>query len=331
MKKPISGTWFEFTHHNIAEGKYWNPACRSFGAEEWREKIREIKSLGMKYLVLMCTSLVYEDHAESYFRTDIYPFAEGFACDDPLEAILTEADIQGIAVFVSTGFYGIWTHTAENMMSKEVTARAFRAMEQLYAAYGSHPSFVGWYYPDETCIRGHFSPEFIDYCNRYSAFAHTLDPRLKTLIAPFGTNILSADDEYVRQLDSLDVDIVAYQDEVGVRKSTPDQTGAYYAALRRAHDRSGRSALWADMEIFRFEGEVYRSALLPADIDRISEQLEAVSEFCDEVLCYQYLGLMNRPGSRAFCGHPSSLELYESYRRLREELVSDKESEKVCL
>ena len=40
---------------------------------------------------------------------------------------------------------------------------------------------------------------------------------------------------------------------------------------------------------------------------------------------------MNRPGSRAFCGHPSSLELYESYRRIREELVGDKESEKVCL
>ena len=36
-----------------------------------------------------------------------------------------------------------------------------------------------------------------------------------------------ADDEYVRQLDRMDVDIVAYQDEVGVRKSKTTETAAF--------------------------------------------------------------------------------------------------------
>ncbi len=71
MKKLITGTWFEFTHHNPAEGKYWNIACRSFTAGQWRKKVREIASIGMKYIVLMCTSLVYDNYAESYFKTDI--------------------------------------------------------------------------------------------------------------------------------------------------------------------------------------------------------------------------------------------------------------------
>lgn len=316
MKKPITGTWFEFTHHNPAEGKYWNPACRAFTEEQWREKVREIAAVGMKYIVLMCTSLVYEDYAESYFKTDIYPFARDFACSDPMEALLSEADAQGISVFVSAGFYGVWSRAIDNMTSPEVTRRAFRAMEQVYAAYGHHPSFYGWYFPDETCIRGHFSPEFIDYCNRYSAFAHSIDPTRRTLIAPFGTRIVEADDEYVRQLSEIDVDIMAYQDEVGVQKSTTNETGAFYAALRRAHDRAGRSAMWADLELFKFEGQVYHSALLPADIGRVERQLEAISEYCDEVLCYQYIGLMNPADSRAFCGHPESAELYRAYIEL---------------
>ena len=321
MIKKITGTWFEFTHHNVPEGKYWNPICRHFSAEQWREKIREIKSLDMKYIVLMCTSLVYEDKAEAYFKTDIYPFAKDFACDDPIEALLSEADKCDIKVFVSTGFYGVWTHTMENMTSDDVTKRAFKAMEELYALYGHHKSFYGWYYPDETCISGHFHPDFITYCNRYTEFARSIDKSKKALIAPYGTNVLKADDEYVCQLESLDVDIIAYQDEIGVRKSRPDQTGAYYAALRKAHDKAGRSALWADMEVFEFEGDVYRSALIPAAVSRVESQLEAISEYCDEILCYQYLGMMNKPGTIAFCGHPGSIEYYREYKKMIDEKV----------
>ena len=312
--KPITGTWFEFTHHSTAEGIYWNETCRAFTDAQWREKVREIAAIGMKYIVLMATSLVDDHRKEAYFKTDIFPFAENFVCRDPIGALLSEADAQGLRVFLSVGFYGSWFYPMTNMTSPEVTRRAFCAMEQLYARYGHHPSFYGWYFPDETCIEGSFHPAFINYCNCYSAFARSLNSRFRTLIAPYGTNMLRADDEFVRQLDALDVDIIAYQDEVGVKKSTADQTGAYYAALRRAHDRSGRSALWADMELFDFEAEVYRSALIPAGFSRVQRQLEAISEHCDEILCYQYLGLMNAPGTTAFCGHPNSTRLFCDYR-----------------
>ncbi len=308
----ITGTWFEFTHHNTLEGKYWNPTCRAFSDAQWREKVREIAAAGMKYIVLMCTSLVDEGRAEAYFPTDIYPAPENFACSEPIEALLAEADAQGLRVFLSVGYYGPWRNTMENMTSEAVTARAFRAMEQIAERYAHHPSFFGWYYPDETCIEGHFHTEFITYCNRYTAFAETLIPGKKILIAPYGTNLLHADDTYVRQLDELHVDFIAYQDEVGVRKSTTRQTPEFYAALRRAHDRSGRSALWADVELFDFEGDVYRSALIPAQGERVRQQLQAVGAYCDEILCYQYLGLLNAPQTGAFCGHPTSAALYEA-------------------
>jgi len=56
------------------------------------------------------------------------------------------------------------------------------------------------------------------------------------------------------------------------------------------------------------------SRVIPADFSRVQRQLEAISEHCDEILCYQYLGLMNAPGTTAFCGHPNSTRLFCDYR-----------------
>lgn len=320
MLKHINGSWFEFWHHNLPEGKYMNPVCRYFSAEQWAAKVEEMHSLRMKYIVLTCSALIYDDYGEAYFDTDVLPFAKDMTCKDPIEVMLNAADKYDMRVFMSAGFYGNWTHTLENMTSPVVTARAYRAMEQLHAKYGAHKSFYGWYFPDETCIEPYFLPEFSAYVNAYSAFVRSLSASYKTLIAPYGTNLLKADDTYVAQLEALDVDFVAYQDEIGVRKSLPEQTWAYYAALRRAHDKAGRSRLWADMELFKFEGDVYKSALIPTDIERVKRQLESISEHVDEILCYEYLGVMNKPGTIAYCGHPDSVAYYSAYRELLETL-----------
>ena len=71
--------------------------------------------------------------------------------------------------------------------------------------------------------------------------------------------------------------------------------------------------MWADVEIFEFEDEVYKSALLPASFGRVLKQLEAVSPWVDQILVYQYLGMMNKPGSEGFAGCPLSTQLYSDY------------------
>ena len=317
MEKHITGAWFEFQHHSPAEGKYWNDTCRTFTAAQWREKVAEAASWGLKYLVLMNTAIVYDDDEYCYFDTDIFPFAD-MECKDPIGELLTAADECGIKVFVSCGFYGNWQKPAENMKSGVVRERAFKAMRQLWAKYGSHPSFYGWYFPDETCIIGHFGKDFVKYVNDYCAETQKVAPGTKTLIAPFGTKIAITDRKFVKQLKELNVDFIAYQDEVGVKKSTPKQTARYYKRLKKAHDKAGKSKLWADIELFTFEGLVYRSALVPAPVERIKKQIEAVSPFVDEILCYQHIGLVNAPDSTAFCGHPDSVKLYNALREMNE-------------
>lgn len=308
VTKPISGTWFEFRHHSRAEGKYWNTVCQSFTEAQWREKISEISGAGMEYIVLMASAI----DSEAYYKSPIYPTA-GLVCENPVEVLLSQADKCGIKVFMSNGFYGDWRKARRNISDKTVIIRSLTAMNELSEQFGHHQSLYGWYLPDETCIIRHFNKKFINYVNICCEEARRLNPNNKTLIAPYGTNLVKADAGYMKQLERMAVDYIAYQDEVGVKKTRIENSAGHFEKLKTAHDKAGRSALWADIELFDFEGIVYRSALLPADFTRIKKQLEAVSPYVDTVLAYQYQGMMNKPGTGAFAGHPASEKLYGDY------------------
>lgn len=310
MNRKIDGTFFEFRHHNTAEGKYWNPQLEKFRADHWRAKVREISELGMEYVVLMATAL----YDRCYFKSEVFPFADTL-CDDPIEALLSEADECGIKVFLGNGFYGDWRKPNYNIKTKEVIDRSFRAMEELPALYGHHKSFYGWYFPDETCIILNFSKDFVSYVNLCSKRCREITPDKKTLIAPFGTNLALTNNKYVSTLMKLDVDFIAYQDEVGVKKTPVARTEKIFERLRKAHDKAGRAELWADIELFDFESTVYKSALLPASFERISRQIKNVAPYADKILCYQYPGIMNPADSLAFAGHESSAKLYEDYKK----------------
>ena len=315
--KPIEGAFMEFRHHSTVEGMPYNPALRRFTRSQWQTLIRDMRHLGLDTVVLTCTALVTEDEAECYAPVDVFPHPADMVCQDALDAVMEELERQNMHIFLGLGFYGLWTDPEGNMKSAEVEERALRAASILYERYGRYRCLEGWYLPDETEAGPYFKEYFISFVNRYAARLRAMSPEKKILIAPYGTNKISADDTFVDQLRRLDVDIIAYQDEVGVRKSTPDQTGAYYRSLREAHDKAGRSRLWADMEVFEFEGATYRSALIPASIDRVEAQLRALSPWVDKILCYEYPGLLSRPGSEASYAGDEPARLYAEYERLK--------------
>jgi hypothetical protein len=211
---------------------------------------------------------------------------------------------------MSCGFYGIWYHTRENIVSEAVKERAFKAMKQLYELYGDNKAFYGWYLPDETEIAPYFDEDFIKYVNEYAAYGRSFRSDLKILIAPYGTRLAAADERYIEQLKMLDCDIIAYQDEVGVEKATTEETKVYFKKLNEAHKAAGKSAIWADMETFRCEGKVYFSPLTCADADRVKKQMESISPYVEEIIIYMYQGTMNPPDTKALCGHPDTVKLY---------------------
>lgn len=305
--KPITGSWFEFQHHATVEGVDWNPELVRFTAAQWDAKIKEIADIGLEYLVLMATALYYR----AFYKTSIYPSWQ-LACADPLEAVLSAADKYKVKFFIGGGFYGDWT-SDQTITDPVAEKKRLQAIEEIASIYGHHSSFYGWYWPDEAFIHPRYSPEFLRYVNANSKLARQMKPDAKIMIAPYGTRVAIPDDEYVQQLDAMDVDIVAYQDEVGVRKSKVTETSAFFEGLRKAHDRSWKAKIWADVEIFQFENATYKSASMPAPFDRVVRQLEAVSPWVDQILVYQYQGMMNKPDSQAFAGCEASTRLYSDY------------------
>ncbi len=272
--------------------------------------MKEIAATGMRYLVLLDVAI----YDKSFYPSKLIPQHE-MGCDDPLEAVLTAADKYGIRFFVSNGFFGEWTKPWFLMSDPEVNKLRLQAMNEVAEKYGHHKSFYGWYYPNETGINGHYDDVFIDYVNTSSAEAAKLMPEAKTLIAPYGTRQVKADEQYVRQLEQLNVNFIAYQDEIGVEKTQVEESAGFFESLYKLHKKAAKSQLWADVEVFRFEGKVYNSALLPAAAERVIGQLEAVSPYVEKILIYQYTGMMNTPGSKAFVGHPDSTELYRKLKK----------------
>ena len=306
--KPVIGSWFEFEHHNQTGAKHWNHALPKFTAEQWKTLIFEIHEAGLEYLVLL--SVAYE--GKTYYPSNLQP-RHDFICEDPLEAVLSAADECGIKFFISNDYWSDWREVEKGMTEEDTWKIREKGMEETAGKYSHHKSFYGWYYPHESELRQVFDDFAVNYINRCSKIARSLTPDALTMVAPYGTQYVKFNDSYIRQLEQLDVNIIAYQDEVGVQKIKVGEAGKYFEDLYKMHAKAGRARLWADVEIFDFEGEIYRSGAIAAPFERVLQQLADVSPYVEHILVYQYQGMMNKPGTTAFAGHKDSEKLYADY------------------
>ena len=305
--KPIRGSWISVWWDDRRH-QYWNDACLHFTDKQWQAAVEDAAALKMKYLVLLAIA----KGGKAFYDTPLLPKLE-MTCPDPIEAMLAAADRVGIKFFISSDWYGEWN--AQALTDPACVRKRFQMMEEIAGRYSHHRSFYGWYWPNEACLTPYFEEPFMQYVNSSAREAKRLTPKAKTLTAPYGTYRAVCDDRFVRQLENLDVDIIAYQDEVGCLRMDAAKSAQKFATLRQAHDRVPQRALWADVEVFAWEGKPnnQNSPLIPAPWPRVRAQLEAVGPYAEEVLIYQYQGLMNRPGTRAFAGHPESTQLYRDY------------------
>ena len=172
----------------------------------------------MQYLVLLAIA----KGGQAFYDTPLLPKAKELACEDPIEALLSAADKQGVKFFLSCDWYGdLARHrNAEPAGSRAAATadaggdrRAVRAPRELLRLVLGQRSV-----PDTVLSRA-----FLEYVRTCSQKRAKLLPKTKTLIAPYNTHLAVSDDRFVRQLTELDVDIVAYQDEVGCLRMTLEQ------------------------------------------------------------------------------------------------------------
>jgi len=309
MTKPIiTGSFFDFKHHSHFDGKYWSDKAALFTDEDWKLKIRELSELGMDTVVIMSVAL----HGKAFYKSEIFPKYE-IAVDDPLRSVLEQAGELNMDVFVSVGWVteqGVDFPTEDWQVEKSA-----EVIRELNDNYGAFKSFKGWYLLYESGIRVYFDDKCDDRLEKISGHIKGIS-RKPILIAPFVTGQPPNDEKYLTQLKRLGADIFAYQDSIGVRWRKPEDTTAMYKNLSEIHSRAGIK-LWTDLEVFEFEGEVYKSGLIPADIERIKKQLANECAYVEKILCYQVHGLMDKPGSPRPLGVPGARKLYADYLAYR--------------
>lgn len=340
-RRLITGTFIGIDHWHDAEGARFQDDIRALTEDHWRQMVRDMAAIGIDTLVFqqcVCSRDGW-GQGKAYYRSRRRPLF-AWIKGDTFGAVVDEATRLGMRIF-----YGIgdmfspepYRHT------QEVLQDALGIAGELLELYGALPSFGGWYWTWE------YSPSSAP--GRDSM--RIIVPRVRALhdcpimIAPNADRGMSA-----TLLQDIDVDIIAYQDTVGLgvcpdifgrhgranRAKSLERLPFMYAALKYAHDGwqpadavkpsywyhynrlRGRTALWNDLEIWEFD---HRRGLLPTELSRVVSQLDLTAPYVEKQIIYQYPGLMCHPDHPAKVGGERAVTLYEGYALYRAHLCGD--------
>ncbi len=139
------------------------------------------------------------------------------------------------------------------------------------------------------------------------------------LISPGSLGNVPNPDTFIRDMERIDIDIIAPQD-LGGRYQDKGQSIISAHKNAEALERFAKPlknigvTLWANIETFDFESTPDgRNALIAGPIERIARQIEIQSPHVEKLITWIYPGVMNRHTELVNIGHPSTDKLYNDY------------------
>lgn len=310
---PVTGTWVNLAWQD-ERNDYTNFKDETVNTdpELWTAKMCELHGIGVDYIVIMQVA----NEGKAYYPSELSPELYPEGRKSPVEAILDACDSLGMHVFLSCG----WAYDQDdNVGDPAVVERQCLIMDELGGLYGDRSSFYGWYLPIEDCLIPYLPERSIEGINRLTARAHSVTPGKRTMVAPYGIFGAELDNPLFReQLAKIDVDIIAYQDEVGcVRERFPLQRMKdNFRKLGQIHEDLGIE-FWVDLESFTWEKGTNsrKSALIPAEFGRFLSQVVGASQAgAERILSFSICGLFDKPGSTHPLGQPVEAGLaYANY------------------
>lgn len=335
--KRIDGSWFEFYHWSEDEGRLWNKDIIKISNSQWGELIKGMNGIEMNIVVIQelfrNQKYVGQHNMKTtgysgfpYYKSDLYPLRpdqsllenvqngqssenyprwKNIAADSALESVLTEADRDGMKVFLGVGMYAWFDFTQESLdWSKKVAT-------ELWKKYGSHKSFYGWYISGE--IAGNLGEndmrkkELVHFFEEFTPFVKTLAPDKPVMLATNCHDIKNSNGYYPDLLKNLDI-LCPFGFH---RMPANDYTGSEAARILQDYCDKAGSHLWMDLEVFLF-GE--NNALYPRPVGQVITDLLMFDNF-EKICCYSYTGLMNAGWQTAKPGGPATVKLYEDYKK----------------
>lgn len=243
------------------------------------------------------TSQVIQWTADTKNNTTIYPSGlSGYSQDtstDVVGRVLTAADSANVAEYLGLQTNDDWwnTYASDSSWLNSQATKANALADDLYAKYGTHSSFSGWYLPFEVDNWNFTSTtSWSNMASFYTTVAnhlHSLTPGKPVVISPFfNTTGGQTSSQWTTMWESIlttaPIDVVALQDGIGAGHATISQLPTWFAATKAAITSTRPATqLWADSETFNTD-------FTPMSIGQLVSDLEAVAPYVSKILSFSY-------------------------------------------
>jgi hypothetical protein len=255
----------------------------------WRREMDAMRGAGIDLVIIQ-----WLEHENRRFIP-----ADSGACD-PTRVILDYADEHRMRVFLGLATIDRWHERITHPHYLDRAALlSMRLADKAWTRYGRHPSFAGWYLPQELRYYD-FDPEYVsalrgflrlqaDHCRAVSGGKPvSVSPCLAQSPSPEAFRKL-----FGELLTDSGIDIVILQDGVGAnrreRRLDADVT-PYFAAMRDIC-APNEIELWSDIEIFQHRPK--GSGREPASIERICRQIDVESPFVATFVMFDFFHYMS--------------------------------------
>lgn len=288
----------------------WDIPHQNWGVKEWNRDFRAMKAIGIDTVVMIRSGLGrwIASPFESILKTEevYYPPV------DLTEMFLTLADRHGMAFYF--GMYDSGKYWIEGSFQKEIDLN-LRLIDEVWAKYGHHASFRGWYLSQEVSRRTKNMSKIYAEVGKH---AKAVSGNLTTLVSPYihgvKTDQVMAGDkaitvkehehEWNEILTNVEgaVDILAFQDGQVDYHELP----GYLEVNKKLADAHGMRC-WTNIESFDRDMPI---RFLPIKWEKLLLKLEAARKAgMENAITFEFSHFMS-PHS---C-YSQAAGLYERYR-----------------
>lgn len=255
--------------------------------EDWTKEIESMRTVGINSVVLQWLA----HNSEKFYEGQFHRMNE---------ALLTYADTHGMSVYLGLWFGDEFWNTATNVDAEyhRVAQRADQsgklvketgAILSRLAPYTRHPSFKGWYIPQEYWNANYdlTQQNRLKVCLKKMSDLARATHQGRVLISPiFNPTIASpavTTDVYKNVFQGSGITDVLVQDGAGAKQWDTDEQltsniPPYLAAFKAATNFAG-AKFWCNIE--SFEGPS-NGPFHPAPFSRLKKQIEIESRFADK-------------------------------------------------
>lgn len=324
----ISGAWAGIYHWSEIEGKHWNKDIKKMTDEQWKELVRSMHKVEMDMIVIQevfrneqyvgkHNTTVDSYAGKAFYPSELYPGRMDITAEDPIEAILSEADRLGMNVLVGVGIFAWFDFTPESLEWHK------RVAKELWDMYGHHESFYAFYVSEESGggldnweqqpdMRKKRKADIVNFFKEFKSYCNSFAPGKPIMLATNSFEVPNGMDTYPVLLEYLDI-LCPFG---FARMPAGDLTGKEAADMLQEACNKAKSHLWFDLEAFLFNPD---NSLYPRPIEEIIHDLNLFSNF-EKILCYQFPGVFNDPDMSIRVGEERTIDLFNGYMKYLKEL-----------